>query len=244
MARAVSNEHQALIGVATPMSIFTVVALAFSGALAGVPVAAIAYSVPESGPVRLPKRWWAGEPAPHRLLITTAAITGGAGAAVGFAVADPLVRVALWIFVLVGVGLAIVDVRRRRLPHLLTGILWVTSALCLTSAAITGHNVAPLERAVLAAATSTAIMLVVAFVFPGQLGLGDVAFAGAIALTLGWLSWQAAVSGLFFGYFLQAAALPAARRRHANSSTPTQMPLGPALLAGWFLAVVLVRIVQ
>ena len=80
------------------------------------------------------------------------------------------------------------------------------------------------------------VLTVVAVAFPGRLGLGDVAFAGALQLTLGWFGTGTAVTGLAAGLLLALPpALMLARRRGAQG--PALLPLGPALLGGWLLAV-------
>lgn len=123
----------------------------------------------------------------------------------------------------------------QRLPHQLTGALYASSGPCFTAAAISGEGVAPLLQATGSAIVTAAALLVVALALPGQLGLGDVALAGAIALSLGWLGVQAVIVGLLTGLVLQAAAAIAVRlRRTGNALTP----MGLALLVGWLLGVV------
>jgi len=125
-------------------------------------------------------------------------------------------------------------VRSRRLPFRLTGALWASSGLCFVGAAVTGQDARPLVRAATAGVVTAGVLLVVALALPGQLGLGDVALAGAVTFNLGWLSWRAAVIGLLAALLVQgviAIALRLRRRERAMS------PMGPALLAGWILAV-------
>ncbi|WP_433530281.1 prepilin peptidase [Micromonospora sp. CA-263727] len=203
--------------------------------IAGVPMAAIAHGVPAAGQVRLPRGWWAGGAAQPRFVIATAACTGLVAAMIGAAVPVNVTLPAFWIFAVVGVGLAVVDVRRRRLPHRLTGMLWASSGLCFVVSAHATGDTGDLARACAVGAIVAAVMLVIALALPGQLGFGDVVFTGAITFNLGWLSWQAAAIGLLAGLLLQAALAVVGRlRRSGNSPTP----MGPALVAGWCLGAV------
>ncbi|WP_018802446.1 prepilin peptidase [Salinispora arenicola] len=212
------------------------IGLGLAGAMAGVPIAAIAYGAQLSGPVRLPARWWTGSPARPTEVIVTAALA--TAAAITAATTPPGIALpAFWLFTVVGVGLAIIDARCRRLPHRLTGSLWLSSGLSFLAAAILDGDVEPLLRAAGAGATTSAILLLVALAMPGQLGLGDVVLAGAVTFNLGWLSWQAAATGLLAGLVIQGSVSIARSRRRADRAKAS--PMGPALIAGWLLAVAL-----
>ncbi|MEU8186511.1 hypothetical protein AB0C00_04240, partial [Micromonospora carbonacea] len=71
---------------------------------------------------------------------------------------------------------------------------------------------------------------------PGsRLGFGDVKLAAVLGLPLGWLGWPALLTGLVLPHVLHGLAvlgLLAARRIRRD----TLLPLGPALLAGAWLA--------
>jgi leader peptidase (prepilin peptidase)/N-methyltransferase len=216
----------------------TAIVLGLAGALAGVPVAAVAYSTPTTGRLQLPRRWWLGGPARPALIAVTAACTGAAATIIAAVLPPTLVLPSFWLFAVVGVGLAIIDVRCRRLPHSLTGILFVSSGLCFVAAAATDGGPEPLIRAIVSGTAATAILLVVALALPGQLGLGDVAFGGAVAFSLGWLSWHAAVAGVLGGLLIQGIVGLVARLRR---TTDAMLPMGPALITGWLLAIAFVR---
>lgn len=211
------------------------IGLGLAGALAGVPIAAIAYGAQVSGPVRLPARWWTGGPARPTEVIGTAVLAATAAAVIGANVPWGVALPAFWLIAVVGVGLAIIDVRCCRLPHRLTGSLWLSSGLSFLAAAVPGGDIEPLLRAAGAGAATSAILLLVALAMPGQLGLGDVVLAGATTFSLGWLSWQAAATGLLAGLLLQGIMRIAGSRRRAERAKAS--PMGPALIAGWLLAV-------
>ncbi|WP_412736045.1 prepilin peptidase [Krasilnikovia sp. MM14-A1259] len=141
--------------------------------------------------------------------------------------------VPFWVFAVAGVGLSIIDVRRRRLPHVLTGGLWVACVVCFGLAAAVEGDAGPLWRAIIAGVAASAALLVIAFTLPGQLGLGDVVLGGVITLSLGWLSWQAAALGILVAFVLQGVVGLAAKMRAWGDHA---VPMGPALWAGWLLA--------
>ncbi|WP_433531010.1 prepilin peptidase [Micromonospora sp. CA-263727] len=213
--------------------------LGLAGAMAGVPIAAVAYGTGESGPVRLPARWWTGSPARPTEVIVTALLTAATTAVTGIVIPPGLTLPAFWLFAVVGVGLAIIDVRCRRLPHHLTGSLWVSSGLLFLMAALVGSDFGPLIRAAFAGIAAGAVMLAVALALPGQLGLGDVVFSGAIACNLGWLGWHTAILGLLAGLLLHGTVASVVRLRRSTDAKNSPIPMGPALAVGWLLAVVL-----
>lgn len=134
----------------------------------------------------------------------------------------------------IAVALGIIDVRVRRLPYMLAGVMYASCvAAFLIHMAITGE-VRPLVRALVAGAVAFLAFLVLALAFPGQLGLGDVVLVGWIALSLGWFAWRAAALGLLVGLVVQAAGGVVLLARAGPRRT---LPMGPALLLGWLVGV-------
>ncbi len=206
---------------------------AVAGALAGVPIAAIAYSAPAQGPIRIPHRWWHGAPARPPAVLAISLIAGVAAGLVARRL--PTVSMpAFWVFAVLGVGLAVIDVRRHRLPHPLTGTAAAASTLCFAVDAAVNGSGGSLLRGLAAATITALVMLAVALSFPGQLGLGDVALSGVVTLHLGWLSWQTAIAGMFTAFVLQGVVGLIVR---ARMRAPATSPMGPAMWAGWLLAV-------
>ena len=215
------------------------IGLGLAGAMAGVPIAALAYGTGESGPARLPAGWWTGSPARPTEVIVTALLAATAAAVTGSVMPPGVTLPAFWLFAVMGVGLAIIDARCRRLPHRLTGALWVSSGLFFLMAALVGSDVGPLLRAACAGIAAAAVILTIALALPGQLGLGDVVFVGAIAFNLGWPGWHTAMLGLLAGLLLHGTIASVVRLRRSNDAKNSPTPMGPALAAGWLLAVIL-----
>jgi leader peptidase (prepilin peptidase)/N-methyltransferase len=151
---------------------------------------------------------------------------------------SPILAAALLVAAL-GLLLAPIDLAVLRLPDRLVAIAFGGSAALLLAVAVATGEYGVLLRAVLGAAAMAGGYQLLALLPGGHLGLGDVKLAGVLGLLLGWLGW---------GYVLAGAALPhlingpvvlglllSGRARRGSS-----IPLGPALLAGAFLAVVLI----
>jgi len=79
-------------------------------------------------------------------------------------------------------------------------------------------------------------------VVPSGIGLGDVKLALVLGLLLGWFGWGYVLVGALIAHLIQGAvaiALIAMRRANRN----TQLPMGPALLAGAWCAIAVLPIV-
>ncbi|OJF10763.1 prepilin peptidase [Couchioplanes caeruleus] len=215
------------------MDVFAASGLAVAGALAGIPISAISYAAPAHGSLQVPAGWWRGAPARPAAVLAVSLMAGVATWLVAWRLPTTTMP-AFWIFAVVGAGLAVIDVRRRRLPYPLVGTAAAASALCFAVDAAVHGSEGSLLRALAAALIAALLMLGVALSFPGQLGLGDVALSGAVTLNLAWLSWQAAIAGMFIAFLLQGVIGLLVRVR---TRAPATLPMGPAMWAGWLLAV-------
>jgi leader peptidase (prepilin peptidase)/N-methyltransferase len=122
----------------------------------------------------------------------------------------------------------------------MTGTLWIACMAGVATESLVARQARPLIEAALVGAAVTMLALVIGLALPGQLGLGDVSLFGVIALSLGWLGLDTAVVGLLVGISVQSAAAFANVLR--TRTMRRQMPLGPALLTGWLVAIVLERV--
>ncbi len=224
------------------------------GALAGLllPRAAYRFSVPPGEPWRArcpagdhPVRGWLGGAGcgecrrdsgagPRRgtasaavLATVTALVCAALAAATG---TRP--ELGVWLLLApVGVLLAAVDLRVRRLPDALTLPLAAAALALLGVTALlpehTGHWPTALCAALALAAGHFALHLV----NPDGMGFGDVKLAAGTGAVLGWYGWPTVLLGTFAAYLLGAlygGALVLARR----AGRKTGVPFGPFLLAG------------
>jgi len=135
-----------------------------------------------------------------------------------------------------GVALAAIDIRVQRLPDRLTLPAYPVLIALLAVAALTGHDIGALVRALLGGLALGAGYLLLAVARPGQLGGGDIKLAGLVGLALGWLGWPALLSGAALGFMLAAVTslmLLAARRVTMRSA----ISFGPFLLGGALLVI-------
>lgn len=208
---------------------------AVAGALTGIPIAAVAHAVPAHGAIRVPRQWWRGAPARPAVVLAMSILTGAVAGLVASCLPLSPALPAFWLFAVLGVGLAIIDLRHHRLPHVMTGALWLACSVGTAAESLASGHVRPFAMAAAAGAAVTVLALVIALALPGQLGLGDVSLSGVIALSLGSLSLHAAVVGLVSGVTLQATLALAKVMR--DRERLRHVAFGPALLLGWLVAV-------
>jgi leader peptidase (prepilin peptidase)/N-methyltransferase len=166
-------------------------------------------------------------------------VVGGlVGSALGLRLGSDPVLPALCFLTVIGLVLSYVDVHERRLPDAVVGPGALVLGALLVLAAVLRHDPYPLVRAGIGAALSAGLLGSAVLVRPDGLGLGDVKLVGLTGAVLGWLSWSTILLGLLAGLTLGGLfglILIAARR----ASRRTAIPLGPALLAGALLVVLL-----
>ena len=139
----------------------------------------------------------------------------------------------------VGVPLAFIDARQRRLPDVATLPSYPACLLLLGVAApFVAGGTGRFVHALIGMAAAVAFCLILLLISPAGLGLGDVKLAGPLGAYLGWLGAAAFVTGLMAAWLLAAVTgigLLLARRATLRS----QIPFGPFLITAT-LAVVLI----
>ena len=146
--------------------------------------------------------------------------------------AGTLLEVLAWLtFLGLGIALAVIDARTRRLPNRLVALLTAGGLLFFTSAALVEPNIPALWRALAGLGISFALYLVISLAARGGLGAGDVKLAAPAGLYLGWLGWEALVWGIVLAFVVGGIAglALAARKRRIRGVT---VPFGPFMLAG------------
>jgi leader peptidase (prepilin peptidase)/N-methyltransferase len=135
----------------------------------------------------------------------------------------------------IAVALTMIDFDVRRLPDAIVLPSYAVGAVLLIPAAVAHGDWWAIVRGLLAMAALWTFYLVLALVYPGGMGFGDVKLAGLLGLYLGWLGWSSVLVGTFAAFLLgglAGAALLATRRAGRKSA----IPFGPAMLAGALVA--------
>ena len=141
------------------------------------------------------------------------------------------------VFAAVGVLLGLIDLVELRLPSALVYVGIAAVGALLAVAAAADSRWPDFLRALASLAILVTFYLLLALIFAGDLGAGDVKLSGLLGLVLGWQGWSVVIAGTFLGWFGAALVwlfLRAAGRRKPESL----LPLGPFLLAGTFAVVV------
>lgn len=206
------------------------------GAAAGTLTVPFALSVPAEGRLPAPTAWRRAN-ARHQTVVTVIAVVLSAtvSAILGLVLGRSILLPAYWICALLGVVLGIVDVRVRRLPYLLAALMVASCLLAFLVQTILVGDPRRLIFAFAAGSLAFVAFLALALALPGQLGLGDVVLVGWIGLSLGWFGWRPVVIGLLFGLIVQAVVGVVFR---VASGRDGALPMGPALLLGWLVGVV------
>ncbi|WP_405115205.1 prepilin peptidase [Micromonospora sp. NBC_01405] len=166
--------------------------------------------------------------------VVGAVVFGGLGVAPGVGAALP----AFLAVAALGLVLAVVDLACLRLPDPLVGATALAAVAGLVAAASVAGRPDRLLGPLAGAALSFTGYALLAVLPSSRLGFGDVKLAAVLGLPLGWLGWPTLLTGLVLPHALHGLAvlgLLAARRVRRD----TLLPLGPALLAGAWIAALL-----
>lgn len=218
------------------MSAGLVTGVALLGALAGRAAVPLAHRfVDTAAPPGKPARFSSDGPAERgTTALVGAVVFGGLAADRG---ADPALP-ALLLVAAIGLALAVVDLACLRLPDPLVGAAALAGGLGLAVTALVSGVPGRLLTALAGAAVSFAGYVLLALLPGARLGFGDVKLAAALGLPLGWLGWPTLGLGLLLPHLLNGVtvlALLAAGRVRRD----TPLPLGPAMLTGAWLAILL-----
>lgn len=226
------------------------------GAAAGalLPRAAYRFSVPageawrEVCPGEHPVRGWLGRARCGECVEREQAYDSGGGAlalvtglvcAVLAVTTGTRPELAVWLLLApVGVLLAVVDFRVKRLPDPLTLPLAGAALALLGLVALVPEHAGQWTTALLGALALGAGYFVLFLISPGSMGFGDVKLALGAGAVLGWYGWPTVMLGTFAGFLLGAlygGALVVARR----AGRKTAIPFGPFLITGAYLGLLM-----
>lgn len=137
-------------------------------------------------------------------------------------------------FAVVGVPLAAIDAATGKLPDRLTLPSYPILVILVSAANGASTNQGSTVRAATAAALLVALFFAAAL--KRGVGLGDVKLAGLLGLVLGFQSWTTVYNGMLAAFVLAAIFIVS---RSARGGGRERIPLGPFLVAGTMVAVLL-----
>ena len=136
----------------------------------------------------------------------------------------------------VSIALALIDLDVHRLPNKIVLPAYVVGAVLLGSAALITGDYDRLIGAGIGLAALWLAYFLMAILYPGGMGFGDVKLAGVLGLFLGWLGWGPLIVGSFAAFFLGgvfAVGLLVTRRVTRKGG----IPFGPWMLLGAWVGV-------
>jgi leader peptidase (prepilin peptidase)/N-methyltransferase len=154
----------------------------------------------------------------------------------GILVGSVLVIVLFLYFAAVSVALAAIDIDTHRLPNAIVLPSYAVTVLLIVAASISANDYSLLLPAAIGGAALFAAYLLMALVYPGGMGFGDVKLAGLIGLLLGFMGWGELLVGAFSAFLLGGLfgiALLLSRRAKRRSG----IPFGPWMLAGAWVGI-------
>jgi leader peptidase (prepilin peptidase)/N-methyltransferase len=139
-------------------------------------------------------------------------------------------------FAAICISLSLIDLETHRLPNAIVLPSYLVGAVLLAAASITSGNYSALLTAAIGGVALFTAYLLMALLYPGGMGFGDVKLAGVIGLFVGWLGWGslgvAAMAAFVLGG-LYAIILLLARR----ATGKTGVPFGPWMIAGAWVGI-------
>jgi leader peptidase (prepilin peptidase)/N-methyltransferase len=150
----------------------------------------------------------------------------------GLALSD----IAFFYLAAVSIALALIDLDVHRLPNKIVLPAYVVGAVLLGSAALITGDYERLLGAGIGLATLWLAYFLMAILYPGGMGFGDVKLAGVLGLFLGWLGWGPLIVGSFAAFLLGgvfAVVLLVSRRVTRKGG----IPFGPWMLLGAWVGI-------
>lgn len=136
----------------------------------------------------------------------------------------------------ISVALTLIDLETHKLPNKIVLPAYIVGIVLLGAASILSADYEALIRAGIGMAALFVAYFLMALVYPGGMGFGDVKLAGVIGLYLAWLGWGELVVGAFAAFLLGGVfsiILLALRKAGRKSG----IPFGPWMLAGAWVGV-------
>jgi leader peptidase (prepilin peptidase)/N-methyltransferase len=161
----------------------------------------------------------------------------GADAVGGLSVIPVILTLLAFLYLAaVSVALALIDLDTHRLPNKIVLPAYIVGGALLGAAALVAGEYPRLIGAGVGLAAMWLAYFLMAVLYPGGMGFGDVKLAGVLGFFLGWLGWGPLIVGSFSAFLiggLFAVVLLATRRVTRKGG----IPFGPWMLVGAWLGI-------
>jgi leader peptidase (prepilin peptidase)/N-methyltransferase len=147
------------------------------------------------------------------------------------------VPAACW-FTTCSIVLSWTDVTTRRLPNRLTLVAYAGTLTLLLAAAVYSGEWNRLLSSVLGGIALVAFYLILVFVLPRGMGLGDVKLAASVGTLLGWYGCTVILTATLIGFFL-SAVYGIGLLLAGKASVRNGIPFAPFMIAGTLVALVI-----
>ena len=165
------------------------------------------------------------------------AVSTGSTSEGGVAVAAVVQLVAFLYLAAISVALALIDLDAHRLPNAIVLPGYLVGIVLLGTAGLLTNSWDALVTAGVGMVGYFAVHLLLAVVWTGGMGMGDVKLAGVLGLFLGWLGWPALVVGLLAGFIL--GGLFGVILLATGRGRKTRIAYGPWMLLGAWAGILL-----
>ena len=147
------------------------------------------------------------------------------------------VLIAFLYFAAVSIALCFIDIETHTLPNRIVYPSFLVALVLLGAAAALLDRWDALGGAGLGLVSLLALYFILALLYPGGMGFGDVKLSAVIGLQLGWLGWDALAVGAFAPFLLGgvfAIVLVVFRKAGRKSG----IPFGPWMLLGAWIGII------
>ncbi|WP_377010183.1 prepilin peptidase [Cryobacterium melibiosiphilum] len=129
-----------------------------------------------------------------------------------------------------------IDIDTHTLPNVIVLPAYIVGGVLLAASALALGEPQRLLGALIGGAALFALYLLLALIYPGGMGLGDVKLAGVLGLYLGWLGWGELFVGAF-GAFLLGGLFGVILLAFRKAGRKSSIPFGPWMLAGAWVGI-------
>jgi leader peptidase (prepilin peptidase)/N-methyltransferase len=147
-----------------------------------------------------------------------------------------VVAVAYLYLAAISVALTLIDLDTQTLPNRIVLPAYLVSGVLLTAATALTGNWTGMITALVGATALFGFYFILAFAYPGGMGLGDVKLAGVLGLFLGWLGWGPLAVGAF-SPFLFGGIFGLVLMVLRKVGRKSRIPFGPWMLIGSWVGI-------